>query len=427
MKLNGLWRHADFLRLWSGQTLSVFGSTIGRTALSFTAILFLHATPFQMGVLNAMQILPGFLGSLFAGAWVDRLHRRPLLIGADIGRALVLSFIPLAAFCGLLQISQVYFVALLVSILTIIFDVAYESYLPGLVGKKDLVEGNSKLSASAAVAEFGGSSIAGWLVQAFSAPLTILIDAASFAVSAITVGMIRAGEPALIPEQHPDLRREIVSGLKDVWQMPLLRASALSTLVLGLARGILAALVVLYMSRGLGFNPGFLGMIWAIGGVCSFIGATLAPRITRRLGSGPAMILGLGVFGLSLFFIPLAQGASLMSALLLMVQQLGDGFYVVYEINQVSFRQAVTSERVLGRVNSTFQFLNLGAILLGSLLAGLLGEALGVRTVLVLGCCCTLAAVLLLAASPLRRFGIGSSAKAVSEGELLTENFGHHH
>jgi hypothetical protein len=161
LQLTGLWRRADFLRLWSGQTISVFGSMIGGAALSFTAILFLGATPVQLGVLSAMQIAPGLLAGLFAGAWVDRLHRRPLLIGADVGRALALSSLPLAALLGALHIAQVYAAALLVSILTIFFDVAYQSYLPALVGKHELVEGNSKLSASAAVAEFAGFSLAG--------------------------------------------------------------------------------------------------------------------------------------------------------------------------------------------------------------------------------------------------------------------------
>jgi len=404
LKLTGLWRHADFMCLWSGQTFSVFGSMIGSTALYFTAILFLHATPFQLGVLTAMQSLPGFLASLFAGAWVDRLHRRPLLIGSDLGRALVLSCIPLAAWFGILQIEQVYVVALVVSVLTIIFNVAYESYLPGLVGLDGVVEGNSKLSASAAVAEFGGLSVAGWLVQALGAPFAILIDAGSFVVSAITVGRIRVREPAIISEEHPDMRREIAAALRAVWLMPLLRASALAILVFGVGRGMYGALVVLYMSRGLGFNPGILGIIWAIGGVSSFIAAAVAPRITRRMGSGPAMIMGLSVFGVSQFFIPLANGATFMSALLLLGQQLGDGFYVVYEINQVSLRQSVSSERTLGRVNATLQFLNLGTILIGSLLGGLLGNALGVRLVLVLGGGCTLLATLALAASPLRRF-----------------------
>ena len=171
LKLTGLWQHDDFLRLWSGQTISVFGSMIGGTALDFTAILVLGATPVQLGVLNAMRLAPGLLAGLFAGAWVDRLHRRPLLIGADVGRALVLASLPLAALLGALHIAQVYVVALLVSILSVFFDVAYQAYLPALVGKHELVEGNSKLSASAAVAEFGGFSVAGALVQALTAPV----------------------------------------------------------------------------------------------------------------------------------------------------------------------------------------------------------------------------------------------------------------
>jgi MFS family permease len=408
LKLTGLWRHADFLRLWSGQTISVFGSMIGIAAMSFTATLFLRATPFQMGVLNCLQILPGFLASPFAGAWADRLHRRPILIGADIGRAVVLSAIPLAAWAGILNIRHLYLVALIVSILTVIFDVSYESYLPCLVGKNALMEGNSKLSASAAVAEFSGFSLAGWLVQALSAPFAILIDAGSFVVSAISVWFIKAREPAILANEHPDMRQEIIAGLRAVWLMPLLRASAQAIFILGLARGISGALVVFYMSRSLGFNPGVLGTIWAVGGVSAFVGATLAPRIAGRMGSGPAMIMGLTVFGVVQFFLPLATGATFISALLLVAQQLGDGFCVVYEINQVSLRQTVISERLLGRVNASVQFLNLGAILIGSLLGGFLAEVLGVRLVLVLGGCFTLLAALALAASPLRGFRGGS-------------------
>jgi MFS family permease len=405
LKLTGLWHHADFLRLWSGQTLSVFGSMIGGTAMTFTATLFLRATPFQMGVLNAMQVAPAFLGGLFAGAWVDRMRRRPLLIGTDLGRALVLSCIPLAAFAGRLRIELLYLVAVVVSMLTVIFDVAYHSYLPGLIGKSDLVEGNSKLSASAAAAEFGGFSIAGWLVQTLTAPFAILIDAGSFVVSAITVGLIRAREQSIIPQAHADMRQEIAQGLQFVWRMPLLRATALATLILGLSRGICGALVVFYMNRDLGFTPGILGLIWAVGAVSSSIGAAFTPLLTRRLGAGPAMILGLTAFGVSLFFIPMARGATLLSATLLVAQQLGDGFYVVYDVTQVSIRQKITSEHLLGRVNATFQFLSLGTSLLGSLLGGLLSEVLGVRSVLVLGGCVTLLAALMLAAPPVRRFG----------------------
>lgn len=403
LKLSGLWQHTDFMWLWSGQTISVFGSMIGGTAMSFTAILFLHATPFQIALVNAMQLVPAFLAGLFAGAWVDRLPRRSILIAADLGRALVLATIPLSAWLGVLHVEQLYIVALLVSILSIFFDLAYQSYLPALVGKDQLLEGNSKLSASAAVAEFGGFSIGGWLVQIFTAPFAILIDAGSFFVSALSVGLIQTHELPISVAEQPNMRREIAAGLRGVLHQPLLRASASAVLIEGLFGGIYGALVVLYMSRELGFTPGVLGMIWAVGGISSFFGAAFVPRISKRLGSGLAMVLGLGMFGLTQLFIPLASGATVFSAVCLILAQLGDGFFIVYEINQLSLRQKIAPESMLGRVNATLKFLGLGAALAGLLSGGLLGEAIGIRLSLVLGGCGILLAALILALSPLRK------------------------
>ena len=377
---------------------------IGGTAMSFTAILFLQATPFQMGVLNAMQILPAVLAGLFAGAWVDRVRRRPLLIAADLGRALVLASVPLAALLGALRIEQIYVVALLVGVLSILFDVAYQSYLPALVKKDDLLEGNSKLTASGAVAEFAGFSVGGWLVQALTAPITVLIDAFSFIASAVAIGTIQTREPEAPGEEHPDMRREIVDGLKTVWHAPLLRASALAVLMQGLTDGIYGSLVVLYMSRDLGFSPGVLSMTWAVGGISAFIGASLATRVTRRLGSGLAMGLGLMVCSITSALIPLATGAALPALLLLIGAQLGDGFFVIYDINQVSLRQGIASERLLGRVNATMRFLGLGASLVGAVIGGLLGELLGVRWTLFIGAGSTLLAGLVVLLSPLRKY-----------------------
>ncbi len=403
-RFDGLWRHADFLRLWSGQTFSVFGSMIGGTAMSFAAILFLKASPFQMGVISAMQTLPAFLIGLAAGAWVDRLARRPLMIAVDLARAAILLSVPLAAIFGLLRIEQLYLVTLLVSMLTIFFDVAYEAYLPGLVGKDEILEGNSKLSASAAVAEFGGFSIAGWLVQLLSAPYAVLVDAFSFVISALTLGRIRAREAPRPPAEQPHLRREIQAGLRVVWEQPMLRASALSVLARELMGNLYGAQVVLYMSRGLGFDPGVLGMIWAVGGFSSFFGAVLVRRVSGWLGAGPAMALGLAVYALSMLCIPLASGASWVSALLLILQQLGDGFFVVYEVNRLSMQQSLVAEDILGRVNATFRFLALGGSLAGALLGGLLAEWIGVRTVLALGGAGVLLVALGIFLSPLRAY-----------------------
>ena len=402
-RFTGLWRHADFMRLWAGQTISVFGSMIGGTAMSFTAILVLHATPFQMGLLAAARLVPAFLTGLIAGAWVDRLRRRPILLWADLGRAAVLATIPLAAALQLLRIEQLYVVAFLVSILTLFFDVAYRSYLPSLVRREDLIEGNSKLSASAAVSEVSGFGVAGWLVQIFTAPIAILIDAISFVFSAVFVGLIRTAEPAVPAADRQSMRHEIAEGLREVLRNPLLRATAVCTVILDLSGGVYGTLVVLYMSRGLGFEPGILGMIWAVGGISSFLGAVAAARTTRRFGIGPAMVVGLLLMGISQLFIPLAEGATLVAALLLIAQQLtGDGAFTIYEINQVSLSQSVAPERLLGRVNASMQFIGLGATFVGSLLGGVLGETIGVRTTLVLGACGTLLAALWLVLSPVR-------------------------
>jgi MFS family permease len=400
--MKGLWKNPDFMKLWTGQSISVFGSMVGGTAMTFVAILVLKATPFQMGLLNTLELLPAFLIGLAAGAWVDRLHRRPFLIAADFGRALVLATIPAAALFGRLTILQVYGVTVIVSILTIFFDVAYQSFLPVLVSKNELVEGNSKLSASAAVAEVGGFGLGGWLVQLLTAPFAILIDAGSFIISAVLVGQILTREAEIVPEETPNLRSEIVAGLREVWQQPILRACALVILIHVLSNSLYGALVVLYMSRGLGFQPGILGMTWAVGGVSSFLGAMFAPRVAGRLGLGRAMTIGLLCYGIAGLFVPLAVGANWVSVVLLVLAQLGDGFYIVYEINLVSLRQTITPGRLLGRVNGTMQFIVMGAGLVGSLLGGWMGEVVGVRLVLLIGAAGTLLGAAYLALSPVR-------------------------
>src|SRR5215213_3375146 len=195
----GLWRHADFLKLWTGQTVSLFGSLIGRFALPFVAIYTLNATPFQVAVFGTAGVAPGLLLGLLAGVWVDRLRRRPILIAADIGRALVLGSVPLTWIAGALSIAQLIIVAALISALTICFDVAYRSYLPALIGRDELVEGNSKLAATDSVAEVAGFGLAGILVQVLGAPLAVLLDAFSFVGSAVSLALIRKPEPAASP------------------------------------------------------------------------------------------------------------------------------------------------------------------------------------------------------------------------------------
>lgn len=404
LKPAGLWRHHNFMLLWTGQTISVFGSMIGVVAMSFTAILFLHATPFQLGVLGAARLVPGFLTSLLAGAWVDRLRRRPILIATDIARAVVLASIPLAAYFHELRMGQLYMVAFLMSILTIFFDVSYESYLPSIVRREDLIESNSKLSASASISEIGGFSVAGWLVQLFTAPFGILIDAFSFIFSAIFLSFISSKEQSKAPVQRQSIRVEIGEGLNQVIRNPLLKASAICTIIRELSWGINGTLVLLYMTKGIGFQPGILGVIWAVGGVSSLFAAVVAARTTKRFGIGPTMIMSLLFAGVAMTFIPLAKGATLASALLLIASQLlGDGAVIIYEINKVSLQQSVAPKAMLGRVNASMQFIGIGATLVGSLLGGILGEIIGVRPTLMLGAFGVLLSMCWLLFSPIRK------------------------
>jgi len=364
----------------------------------------LDATALQMGLLTAAGTAPGLLGGLVAGVWVDRLRRRPVLIGADLGRALLLGTIPLAAALDVLRIEQLYVVAFLTGLLTLTFDVAYLAYLPSLVRRDELVEGNSKLSVSASVAEASGFGISGWLIQAISAPVTVLVDALSFVASAVAIWLIRAPEPAppAIGERTGMLD-EMKDGLRTLAGSAYLRALTAALVTLECFGGMIGAVILLYTTRTLGLPPGVQGLIFAVGGVTSLLGAVAAGTVTRRLGVGPAMALGLVLAGLGTLLIPLAGDRSAASLLLLVGSQLvTDPARTVYMITQVSQRQALTPSGLLGRVNAGTQVLVLGATLLGAVGGGLLAERIGLRSTLVIGACGSGAAALWLLASPLR-------------------------
>ena len=376
---------------------------VGIAAMSFTAILFLHATPLQMGILSAARLVPTVAMSLFAGAWTDRLHKKPILIFTDIGRAVLLATIPLSAYLNMLRIEQLYVVTFLVSILTIFFNVAYQSFLPLLINREDLIEGNSKLSASSAVSEAGGFSLGGWLVQLFTAPFAVLIDAVSFIGSAIFVSRISVNETKTSGADKKNVRLEIKEGIKELFQNQILKTFALCSFTLEMSAGIFGALIVLYVSEGLGFEPGVLGMIWAVGGISSLIGAVLAPRAAKFFGIGIIMISGLMLNGIAMFFIPLAAGSAFIITIFLIMQQLlGDGAITIYDINQVSMRQAIAPERMIGRINAGMHFISSGAMLLGSLAGGILGETIGIRNALFIAAGGALLSSLWLVFSPVK-------------------------
>lgn len=383
----GLWKDSDFVKLWLGRTVSHFGSGITGIALPLTAVLILGATPAQMGILAALDGVSVLVIGLLAGVWVDRVRRRPLLIATDLGRAVVLSTIPLAALLGVLRIGQLYLVAALAGMLTVIFNVASAAFLPSLIPQGSLVEGNSKLAMSDSLAEIGGPAVAGPLVQLISAPLAILFDALSFLFSACSLGLI--GKPELSPaaqEQSQSIWSDLVEGLRMVLKNPLLRTLAGSAGIFSLFGNFIGALYALYVIRQLGAPPIFLGLLIAAGGVSALAGAFLAERVVQRFGLGRTVAVGLFMYGATGLLIPLAGGSvALALSLLFLSQLIGDASVSIYLIAEMSLRQSLVPANLLGRTTASIQFLSQGIAPVGALLAGTLGGLIGLRLTILIG------------------------------------------
>ena len=401
----GLWKNSDFVKLWLGQTVSHFGSGITGIALPLTAVLILAATTVQMGFLGALDGVSVLVIGLLAGVWVDRLRRRPLLIATDLGRAFILSTIPLAALLGVLGIWQLYIVAALAGMLTVIFTVASPAYLPSLIPQESLVEGNSKLGMSDALAEIGGPAIAGPLVQLLSAPFAILFDAISFLFSACCVGLIRKPEPhPTTLEQNKSIWSDLIEGLRLVLKNPLLRSLATSAGIFSLFGNFIGALYALYIIRQIGAPPIFLGLLVAAGGLSALLGALMAERVIHRFGLGRTVGIGLFMYGTTGLLIPLAAGSITFALILLFLSQFfGDVFVSIYFIADVSLRQSIVPSNLLGRTNASMQFLSQGLAPLGALLAGILGATIGLRFTILIGVLGVMLAGALLLLSPVRK------------------------
>ena len=372
-------RDPDFRKLWLGQAISEVGSRITREGLPLIAVLTLHASPSVMGFLAATGSLATLLFGLFAGVIADRFRRRPLMIGADLGRAGLLLLIPWLAATGQLRIESLFVIAALAGILTVLFDVAYQSYLPSLVRKEQILEGNQTLSMTAAVAEVAGPSLTGVLIQALTAPRAILLDAISFLVSAASVAWIRTREPDPVPTPHESFRAELLGGMRFVFGDIYLRRLALRYLIAGSTSGMFYALYVLYLVRDLSLTPAWLGFVIACGGIGYFTGSAITRRLSANAGLGRTLIGAAFLIGLSTLFVPacaLFPGATIP---LLMAQQLvGDTAAGVFLVQELSLRQRRAPEEVLGRVNAAMQMLFRGMMPVGALLGGLLADTAGI-------------------------------------------------
>lgn len=395
-----LLKNSDFLKLWTAETISVFGSQFARLAVPIIAVLTLGASPGQMGSLSAVGTAPFLIIGLFAGAWVDRVPRRPMLIYSDLGRVLLLATIPVAAFAGVLRMSQLYIVGFFVGVLTVFFDVAYQAYLPALVGREHLVEGNSKLEASRSLAQASGPGLAGVLIQLFSAPAVIVIDALSMLGSAFFIWRIGKREESPGP-QDTSFLDEVREGITVVLGNRLLRAIAGCTGTWNFFSSLWLTLYILFAARELGLTPAAIGVIASIGNLGGLAATVSAGRLASCLGVGRA-IIGAALFG-SMSAIPIVV-ATPTSAIVLLTwaSLLANAGGQVYNINQVSLRQAIVPQRLQGRMNATMRFLVWGTIPLGALVGGFLGQELGLRQAIGVGAVGSLLSGLWVLLSPLR-------------------------
>lgn len=376
LRRTGLWRHGEFLKLWGGQSVSLLGSQVTQLALPLTAIAVLHAGPVQLGLLGALQYAPELLLGLLAGVWVDRLRRRPLLLGADLVRAVLLGSIPIAAAVGHLSMGHLYVVGMLGGVATVLFSVAYVAYLPVVVGREQLVEGNSKLEASVAVAMAAGPSLGGALVQLVTAPFAITVDALSFVVSVISLALMRTPEPSPpLRAERQAVLREVASGLRFVRHDGLLRVGALSAGVFNLFAALSGPLVVLYFVRELQLAPASIGLLFATSGVGAFLGALVAQRAAAVLGLGAALIGGIGLACLSMLLIPLAGQLAAATVPVLVMANLSFGVGApVYSITFRSVSVALTPSRYQGRVSATTRLLSQGTRPIGTLVGAYSGS-----------------------------------------------------
>jgi MFS family permease len=389
------------MKLWVGQSISEFGTPVSQIAIPWIAIKSLHSSAFEVATLSTVQFLPFLLFTLPAGVWVDRLQRRSVLIVGDAGRVLLLASIPVAYVYDALTLWQLYVVAFLVGILTVFFDVAYQSYLPALVEREQLVEGNSKLQVTASGAQIAGPALGGGLIQAITAPYAILVDALSFLASGGFTLAIRKRE--VLPErttESPKLWAELKEGLGYVLRHPLLRPQAICTGSSNFFGNVGFAILLVYAARHWHMSAGLVGLGFGIGSLGWLLGALTAPRLQRALGVGKTTLLMTPLFGLPWLLIPLAP-THLAFPALVAAMMLGGFASVVYNITQVSLRQAITPHRIQGRMNAVMRFLVWGTIPLGSLVGGALAATIGLRGTLVVSALGGTLAVIPIALSPI--------------------------
>jgi predicted MFS family arabinose efflux permease len=383
---SGVLANPDFVKLWAGETVSLIGTQVTQFTMPLVAILTLDATALQVGVLNALRFVPVVVVALLAGVWLDRRRRRPVLIACALGNALLIGLVPLSSVTGLLSMGLLYAVTLLVGTLTVIFDVGALSYVPFLVERRHLPESNSKLQASFAVAGIAGPGLAGLLVSLITAPITLSVDAVSYLFSASGLISIRKQEPEPeLPEQRPSIRRSIAEGFRAVYGSTLLRRLLTQSAVLNVGFGAVSTVFVVYAVRVLGLSPIQLGIAVAALAVGGLFGALSATRVRKTLGFGRTMAVSTIGVSASPLLLLIPASASPAAMVFLVAGWLGHGSGIsIFNVNAITLRQALTPMHVLARMNATYRMLIFGALPVGAIIGGLLGNAVGLRAALVI-------------------------------------------
>lgn len=414
-----LWRHPAFMLFWSGETVSLFGTQVTLLALPLTAVLTLHATAPQLGVIRFVEALPYVLFTLIFGAWVDRRRRKPVLILANAARAVFIGLVPLLAVLNLLHLSLLGLLAFVVGVFTVLFDVTWLAYVPTLITTDELVEANGKVATSSSAAEVAGPGLGGMLVQLLSAPLALLADALSYLVATITLIAIRAPEPAppMQAGKRTALLRDIMVGLGAVWNNSYLRAIMLMSGLWNMLNGIANTVFVFYAIRELRIEPGSLGLILGAGAIGGLIGSAISTRLGQRGRFGPVLGIAFTFGCVPWLLLPAVAGPLPLEiaafTLAFFLIQIGLGLWGVLTI---SFRQAITPHHLLGRVGASLRFVSYGLGALGFVLSGALTSLVGLRQTLWLAALGFVAILLItLLATPLPRL------RAIPEGPAASE------
>jgi MFS family permease len=401
-----LWRDPSFRRFWVGEAISLLGSQVTLLALPLSAVLLLDAGPGEMAILGLLTYLPFLIVTLPAGVWADRRRRRPLLLVANIGRAVALLAIPASAALGALSLPLLYVVTLVVGVLTVVFEVGYLSYVPSLVARHRLADANARLQATSSAAEVGGPGIAGLLIAAVGAPLAILIDSASYLASAVLLFGIHRQEPEPAGAGQPsDILGDIRTGLRVTFTNPILRAFALEAATNNLAWQVVEVVLLIYAIQVLGLDALAIGTLFSVGAVGAVTGAVTAGRLGRRFGVGRTTTAAMVVCGLGTLLIPLATPPSIVGGAILAVALFLGGFgTTVAGVHVITVRQTITPDELLGRMNASYRTLSFGAIPLGAILGGVLGETIGLQATMAVGAVGVLLAPLWVVFSPVPGF-----------------------